>query len=357
MKVTVLPGHSLTERHSDRWSMLQQSTAALASPYFCPAFTQAVASVRRGVHVGLVEQDGEIVAFFPFQRGGMRTAKPVGWPMSDCQGIIARDDTTVDPSRLLRGCGLSIWDFDHLLVGQTAFHPYHVQRTESPVIDLSAGFDAYKAERKQAGSRFVEQTARKRRKMERELGPLRFETHVTDPDVLRQVIEWKSAQYERTGLVNVLGHAWTGRVLERICGIQTDAFAGTLSVLYVGDRVAAAHMGMRSATVWHWWFPAYDRELEHYSPGVILLLEMMERAPSAGIRLIDLGKGDETYKRRAATGAVALAEGSVALPSVATTVRKAKRDLESWVRRVPIPEFVRSPMRRLRRAERWLTMR
>ena len=130
-----------------------------------------------------------------------------------------------------------------------------------------------------------------------------------------------------------------------------------LSALYVGDRLAAAHMGMRSASVWHYWFPAYDPELSKYSPGLILLLRMAQAAPSLGLRVIDLGKGSTLYKDRLMSGEVPLAEGRVELPSLATAVRRLRRGTEAWVRRSPLVGVARGPGRLLKRAERWWRLR
>jgi hypothetical protein len=52
------------------------------------------------------------------------------------------------------------------------------------------------------------------------------------------------------------------------------------------------------------------------------------------------------------TGAVALCEGRVELPSWATAARRAKRGLEKWIRGLPLPEIVRKPARLLRRGAR-----
>jgi CelD/BcsL family acetyltransferase involved in cellulose biosynthesis len=95
-----------------------------------------------------------------------------------------------------------------------------------------------------------------------------------------------------------------------------------LSTLHAGDRLAAAHFGMRSATVWHWWFPVYDPDLSKYSPGILLLLEMAREARGLGIRVIDFGKGDAEYKERLKTGDLALAEGTVETGRVAARLRR-----------------------------------
>jgi CelD/BcsL family acetyltransferase involved in cellulose biosynthesis len=49
------------------------------------------------------------------------------------------------------------------------------------------------------------------------------------------------------------------------------------------------------------WFPAYDPDLGQYSPGTQLFLFMAEGAASQGVRLLDLGVGDETFKQSLAS--------------------------------------------------------
>jgi len=65
------------------------------------------------------------------------------------------------------------------------------------------------------------------------------------------------------------------------------------------------------AVVWHYWIAAFNRDLQQYSPGLILLLEMVRAAPLLGIKTITLGRGDEQYKTRFASGTTVLASGSV----------------------------------------------
>lgn len=93
-----------------------------------------------------------------------------------------------------------------------------------------------------------------------------------------------------------------------------------LSVLYAGDQVAALHLGMRSRSIWHYWFPSYNQQLKNYSPGLIPLLKMAESAESLGLQAIDLGKGGEKYKQQAMNHAVPLIEGTAELPSLLSGV-------------------------------------
>ncbi len=178
--------------------------------------------------------------------------------------------------------------------------------------------------------------------------PLRFEMHTTDQQVFDTLLAWKADQYQRTNLANVFGVPWTVGLLETILACQTDNFAGMLSALYVGDRLIAAHCGMRSADVLHCWFPAYDVEYGKYSPGLILLAETARQCREQGIRRIDLGKGKERYKLSLGSGTIAVAEGSVYCRSMARTLRTGWRRTKDWIRATPFREPARKSLRWMR---------
>ena len=341
MKTTIISGKSLTPEHLLLWSHFQQSNAALANPYFCPEFTSAVAEVREDAWVGILKEAGEIVGFFPFQRGKLPIGQPVGYTLCDYQGLIVKPGVDWDAAELLRGCGLKIWNFDNLIASQLPFQRFHKLKTESLLINLPDGYKGYESERRanpnwKSNSNWIQQTSRKMRKFEREVGALRFEAHVADASLLRLLMRWKSEQYARLGTFDRFEIEWIVKLIERLHGTQNETFAGMLSVLYVGEEVAALHFGMRSVSVWHYWFPTYNHQFQKYSPGLILLLKMIEAAESLGIQTIDLGKGDESYKQRLINSTVPLAEGSVEIPSLISTAK--------WLRR-KTSEIMRSPKR------------
>lgn len=326
MKISIISGKSLTPEHILLWSHFQQANPALANPFFCPEFTSAVAAVRDDVWVGILEEAGGIVGFFPFERGKLPIGRPVGYLLCDYQGLIVKPGLNWDVAELLRGCGLSIWNFDNL-IAQLPFQFFHKLKTESLIIDLSSGYKAYESEQR-ANSNWIQQASRKMRKFEREVGTLRFETHVADTSLLQLMMDWKSEQYAQLGTFDRFKIEWMVRLISRLHVTQSETFAGMLSVLYVGDEVAALHFGMRSQSVWHYWFPSYNHRFQQYSPGLILLLKMIESAEDLGIQTIDLGKGGENYKQRVSNGTIPLAEGSVELPSLISTARWFRRKIE-----------------------------
>jgi len=357
MEVTVIRPDELTAHQVQEWDRIQRALPELASPYFRPEFTAAVAAVRKDVRLAVLREGERIVGFFPFQRNWLGIGKPVGGALSDYHGVIIEPGIELNVRSLLRACGLVVWDFNHLVASQKVFEPYQRAADESPYMDLSRGYEAYAAERREAGTREITEALRKRRKLEREVGPVRFEAEAADTRVLADLARWKSQQYIASGLVDVFSFGWTSRLLEVICRMRGPEFAGVLSALYAGDTLLAVHMGMRSRTVWHYWFPAYDQQFARYSTGLILLLEMAQHASSIGIRAIDLGKGDSRYKRSLMSGAVPLMEGSAQRPSLVARLRKLASETEAFVRRTPLVVPARIPGRLLFRVKRRLRFR
>jgi CelD/BcsL family acetyltransferase involved in cellulose biosynthesis len=348
MQITVIPGRELGRDLVLRWRELQQSNPTLTSPFFAPEFTRAVASVRGDVEVAVVEENGKIEAFFPFQRRSRSLGVPVAGILSDYQGLICQPKFECDPRELLGKCRLAIWDFDHLLASQKCFMPFHRATGQSPQIDLATGYEAYVAERRQAGSEQIKKCSNQMRAIERDFGPLHFIGHSSDATLLQKALAWKSRQYLKSDKQDLFALSWTRPLIERLHATQTEDLAGMLSALYAGGKLIAVHMGMRSRTVLHYWFPSYDEEMARYSPGLLLLLKMAEHAPSVGLRVIDLGKGMSLYKERLMNASVMLGSGSVELPSWVSFRRGVERKLRTLVRKSPLGEPMRRVMRRLR---------
>ena len=192
MNVTVIRANELTADLMREWDRIQRASPELASPYFRPEFTAAVAIVRGDVRLAVLREGERIVGFFPFQRNWLGIGKPVGGALSDYHGVIIEPGIELNVRSLLRACGLVVWDFNHLVASQTMFAPYRRTADESPYMDLSRGYDAYMTERREAGTREITEASRKRRKLEREVGPVRFVAEGADPHVLADLARWKS---------------------------------------------------------------------------------------------------------------------------------------------------------------------
>ena len=332
MKVSVIRPQELDDTQIKNWNTIQLSEPSLASPYFCPNFTLAAAECIEDVFVAVLENDSKEIGYFPFQRKSQFIGGPVGGMLSDYQAVIINSDTEWDASSLIQKCGLGVWDFDHLISSQKPFEPFHQRSCHSPIMNISDGFEAYCQERKKSGAKRVSQFLRKSRKIENELENIRVEIFEKDPRVLNQIFLWKLEQCRRTGVVEFFNFIWARELVERIFYMREKNFSGLVSAMYHGDNIVAAHMGMRTETVLHYWFPTYNSEYSKYSPGGILLLHLAKALSKDNVKYIDLGKGEDIYKASFANSQIDLAEGSVMIPSLTASRVKLKRQFINYLR-------------------------
>ena len=352
MKVVVVPAHSLQAEQIQAWSELQAADPALTSPFLAPEFTLAVAAERANVAVGVLEEDGRPVGFFPHERGRFATGRPVGGELNDLQGLVAGPRVQISAEDLVRASRLVHWSFTRVIAAQPAFRPYHVRADVSRFIDLGEGFDAYAREKQGA---FAERLLRKGRKLAREAGPVRFELHNADPSALTMLMAWKHARYGSAGYADVFTIPWARRLIERIHATQTRRFAGLLSLLWAGDEIAAAHLGIRCLDRWHSWVVSYAPQFARYSPGLLLYWKLAESAPGAGIRRIEIGGGHYPYKAMLANTSIRVAGGSVDRMALVTAARRWSEESKAWIRsssllRPPARMFLRTYRRMMRSA-------
>src|SRR5262249_46511156 len=263
--------------------------------------------------------------------------------LSDYHGVVCAPDLVFDPVALLRACGLVVWDYDHVLLSQTPFHPFHQYTEVSPIIDLSEGFDRYVAARMSGGS--FRKPFQLLRKLEREVGPLSFQGHVSEIDLLHFIMRKKSEQFKRTGVADLFAKEWIRRTVETVFHTQTTNFGGMLSVLYAGSEMAAALMSIRSSEVCHAWFLGFEDQFASYSPGIILYLKFAEYGGGLGFRYLDIGKGDQQHKKRLMNGSIPLGSGSVEVPSWLSFRRSMNRKLRVLVKASPMTGPIRRAVR------------
>jgi CelD/BcsL family acetyltransferase involved in cellulose biosynthesis len=356
MTIQAVPAGSLSDNHLSAWTQLQSAEALFESPHLRPEFTQAVASVRNDIEVAIVAEDEQPVAFLPFQRTPWNGGRAAGGWLSNYQALVKAQGVDIDPVELLKACRLSSWKFDHLLAAPETFSPFVARETDSPFVDLSDGYEAYAAWLKRRGKALVE-SERKARKMAREIGPITFEAHSTDRSLLSTMIEWKSAQYLRTKERDIFEADWVRSLLFNILDRNDIKFSPLLSVLRTGDQIACISYALRSGSVLHGWFMAYNNDLARFSPGTQMLVEIIKYAPTAGIRRFDLGKGPESYKRQFMNGANRIVEGAVDTRTAASLARRAFWRTRDWIRSSPLYRPAQTPIRIMRRARGWLEMR
>jgi CelD/BcsL family acetyltransferase involved in cellulose biosynthesis len=331
VRTTVIRPAELGPAELAIWRSFQQVQPGLGSPFLAPEITVSAGRVRPGTRVAILEDAGQIIGFFPFELRAFGYGLPVTAGLADCQGVVHAPDADWNAHDLLRSCGLGVWEFDHLVDGQKPFERYQVLRAAAPVIDLSNGSAALLADLPRRSSR-TKKLPRLQRRLEREIGPLRFELESTDPAALQMLMAWKSAQYRRTGRTDRFAQPWIRRFVSDLFELRSPHFALLLSVLYAGDQPVAANLTPRGGGVLADWFPAYDPRFATYSPGLLHRLHLIEAGAASGARLIELGRGTYQHKELFKTGDVMVGEGRVVRPSAGAALYYTRR----------------APMRRLR---------
>jgi CelD/BcsL family acetyltransferase involved in cellulose biosynthesis len=343
----LVPFDDLTAAEINAWHTFRTGNPALDSPYFHPGFSAAVHASGRHVSVVVVRDNaGAVLALLPGHKDGARL-RPVGWPGADFQGPVLASGTKLSPLDLLVD-GVRDVTFDHLLAPGPEFEPWIDSSQASPYLDTTGGLDGYLARASRTGKENMGQARRRAAKAERTLGPVRFAADVVDDAALARVIALKRGQYAATGARDYFSESNRIELMSRLLHTRDPAFGGILSTVHIGDDLVAAHFGIRADGVLHWWFPVYDPAHSHLSPGWILLRELVAATPVLGIHRIDLGRGDDEYKRRAKTGETLVCEATIARNGVRRTLRLARHGLVDSVKSSPLAPGLRQVARRLR---------
>lgn len=310
MKVSLVSPHELDAECIERWEQLRDTNSIYASPFYSPYFTKAVGKVRRDAEVAIFEMDERIVGFLPFHRVRRRIAKPIGGHLNDYHGAILEPGITLVNPDLLQAARLDAYDFDHLPIQLGEATQSADACRQSPQMDLNAGYDVCVAAKGDSWKRGWRDMSRKLRKMEREIGSIRFEYSCESIDLFDIHVEMRNSLYGRMGLRTDYCIGWQGEVLRVLRNVERPGFRSVLNVLYAGDRPVSTHYGLFSRGVLHWWFPAYDLAFQRYSPGLQLIDICARQAAIEAIRMIDFGKGDDRYKVLFADRSIPMLRGS-----------------------------------------------
>ncbi|MFF9900506.1 GNAT family N-acetyltransferase [Streptomyces longispororuber] len=351
MDIEIHRPQELTTTLRRAWHRTMDESPDYANPFLAPEFAAGVGRHHgSGARVAVLFEHREPVGFFPYERTALGVGRAIGLGLSDCQGLVHRPGLTWDTQELLRACRLNTFEFDHLVEEQKPFSRYVTGMFDSPVIDLKDDEDrgAYPDWLRATYPGLAKTTLKKERRLARDLGEMRFVHDERDPEALRLLMRWKSAQYRRTGRMDRFARGWIVDLVRDFFDTREEYFTGLLSVVYAGDRPVAAHFGPRSRTVFAAWFTAYDPELRYYSPGLLMHLRMAEAAGRDGVRLLDLGRGDKEYKDWLKTRELRVGEGFATRPHpVATAHRLWRRPVRGLRNTVLAHPRLREPADRL----------
>lgn len=316
------------------FAALRDADSRYDDPFFDPDFAQLVASVRGDTHVGLAMDGEALVGIWPLHKRPGGWARPIGGPFSDWHAPILAKDTALTAQAFLSGLDLS---------GMTVFgfQPRHgqriagLERVGANMTDLSGGFESFIADQQKRWPKHFKKMRRLYRNVERDFSEKVFTFDNKDDAAFARLYDLKQAQFARTGYHDVLKPEWARQLLDKLRHFEGARLRTRLVTLHYDGQHAASELNLQSDTVMHGWLTGFDQEMGTYSPGNMLVQEMLEQMCVAKIPIYDAGPGLDHYKRHYSnyqlpidTGSVRGARGSFAPSRIAGRIwRSGERAL------------------------------
>ena len=285
-----------------RW-ILALDDADFASPLLHPDFAQLIGTVRPDSRILIAADQNARKAYLSVHKLAFGFARPIGSVFSDYHALIAEPAFSGSTANVLAGAKLRTFRYFSLVnsgaetQGIGAFADIDLGDTATLVQDAKP-------------SR-AKQLRRLDRKLEREVGELRFKIDDADTEAFTTLLDWKSKQLSATGRHDVINVPWARKMLGQLQTMQTGDFTGCLVTLRAGDTLVSAEFGPKWNGIFHPWIAAYDVDYSAYSPGHLLVQRLLASMHADGLRRYDLGPADSDYKSDFANGSVPLAEGSL----------------------------------------------
>lgn len=324
--------------------------------------------------VSVARRNGRLVAALPLfvhRVRGVRVAKFLGGRDSHLADLLVLDPTDDEATHAVlnhaRGGAYDYADLFGLPINSRVGTLLHsqlelIERADSPVLDLTSGWDAvYMA--KQSSKR--RNNYRRKRQLLSELGRLEVELARTWDEVEPALDEghrlhslrWQGRP-DGSDLQNERGRSFRRAAYRRLA----DANVARVITLKLDGRAIAFHSYLAFCDTLYGNGMAFDPEFARYSPGFLNTLDMLEAASAEGVNRVEFLGGREEYKLALADGFEPIfegfglartARGRLAATGALAGVKLRLRLRDSPVRRIYFEELapIRRAFRRLRRRD------
>jgi CelD/BcsL family acetyltransferase involved in cellulose biosynthesis len=159
------------------------------------------------------------------------------------------------------------------------------------------------------------------------------------------MIQWKRIQYQRTKILDLFTPDWTRRMVEHLHRSNDQPMHGLLSVLWAGDTMVAAHFGMIDRGLLHYWFPTYNVAHSRYSPGAALFKSIIRDATDNGLNCIDMGYGEQPYKRKQTDTITTVHHGTISNCPIHRRWCRIRLAMDGLAKRMPMKESLKRILR------------
>lgn len=301
------------------WTSLLAAETLSAGLFMHPAFCAAAHQILGPVDVVVIEDQERVVGLLPLNRahgmhGLMRGYTQVAQDISDGFCFLVEDQYLDKVGSVLTKAGVWSGFYTHYATGKNVPDVQLGPITKTYLVRRQGNERDMWGQLKDRSPKFWSDTERCARRLN-EL-PGGYEFHWQSPNPKRDLeilINLKLDQYMRTGMYgSALFRESIQKLLKMLASQKTQGYCAPLNVLYYGDDLVAAHLGLLGGERLHYWFPVYDPTYARYSPGKVLLSEVMKCCGSLGVKVIDFGEGQADYKVAIATETRDLAKVVVA---------------------------------------------
>ena len=301
----------LTPELIQAWRGFCAADPAYASPLLGPDFALAVGAVREDARVTVAWRACAPAAFWPHHRRPGGLARPIGAPFSDYHAVVAAPGVPISPSELMAAADVNRFLFEGLVDPEGRFADFVSARRPVYGVRLTGSAEAYfEALRAESPKRF-KNMRRLEHKLEREVGAITLTAPDRDPAAFEQLLAWKSHQFRRTGLHDVLSPDWVRGLMRNLFEMEGPYLQGMMITLRAGGRPVAGHFGVRAGGTYHPWVAGFDPEFSAYGPGVTLVSQAIRAMGRLGLTSYDLSGGHDHYKKPFVAGTETVAQGAV----------------------------------------------
>lgn len=275
--------------------------SAWSSPLLHPDFASLMASCRSDVRIIRAEDRFGRRAFLPVHKRPMGLVRPIGSTFSDYHALIAEDGFSGTIEHMLNAARLRGFRYFNLIEPGAEDGHGHRFRFAPGTEPLKALNDAH-PKRAKAFRRL-------RRKLEREHGEVRLVLGDRSEATFEALLDWKDRQFARSGRHNVLRTRWARQMIDCLRDGGEGDIRPFQATLIANGQPVASEFGPSWAGIFHPWIAAFDPVYEAYSPGHLLVCEILKGLPESGLTIYDLGGGDDAHKTLFANETIGLSSG------------------------------------------------
>jgi CelD/BcsL family acetyltransferase involved in cellulose biosynthesis len=271
--------------------------------------------------VQVARKEGRLVGALPVvvrRRAGVRVASFMGGRTAVLPDVLlARDSDPALAGQLLERLasgGCDVADFHGLPAGSrvaAALGPRLglIQRIESPVLDLTPGWDAVYRSKTTSKKRNLH---RRRRRQLSELGDVTVSVAHKLPDLqiaLEEAFRLHNMRWEGrpdgSGFATPIGKQFQRAALQRLVTLDVPR----ITMLWLDGRAIAFHYWFALEGCMYVHRLAFNPEFSRWSPGLVNTLDAIEAADEEGLTRVEFLGGGERYKLELADGLSPLYHG------------------------------------------------